>query len=289
MLSALTIDDQSGTPVTLHSTTKRNLVKASGLVGVTDLRESRRSRPQAMGGIDETDWEDGRVISLEGEIVSSVSLEDCFTEFRLVTAPMIATLGGGNTVAMKWTEGTAGLQLQRMVRLAGGVDPPIEGGASILNYQASFYAEDPRAYSQTLTTVTGAVLSSLGGGLVMPFRFPFTFTSSGGGTVAFTNAGNRPTPPILRVYGMCVNPQIVNLATGARISLIGTIAAGDYMELDVYRRTVKLNGTVARSNFYDGINSTWFELPSGVSNLQLVAGSFDGSARLDILARSAYS
>jgi hypothetical protein len=242
-----------------------------------------------MGGIDETDWEDGRIVALEGEIVSNVSMDDCYTEFRLVTAPMIATLGGGATAAMKWTEGAAGLQLQRMVRLASAVDPPIEGGAAILNYSAQFYAEDPRAYSQTLQTITGAALATLGGGMTMPFRMPFTFTSSGGGTVSFTNAGNRPTPPILRVYGMCVNPQIVNLGTGARISLVGTIAAGDYMELDVARRTVKLNGTVARSNFYDAVNSTWFELPAGTTNLQLVAGSFDGSARLDVVGRSAYA
>lgn len=289
MLSALTLDDQAGTPVVLHETTKRVATNVSGLIGVAPLRDSRRVRPQAHGGIDETRYEDGRIIAIEGEVMSTVSIEDAYTEFRTITAPMMATLDG-NATALKWTEGAAGLQLQRIVRLAGEIDPPLEGGAAMLRYQAQFYAEDPRAYTQTLTTVTGAALSQAGGGLVFPMRFPFTFAVSGGGTVSFTNAGNRPTPPVFRIYGRAVNPQIVFPAAGVRIVLNGTVEAGTYLELDVAKRTIKIGGTSSRLNFMDAANSTWFELPANAnSTLQLVAADSDGGARLDVLARSAYS
>lgn len=226
-------------------------------------------------------------MDLQGEVFSTVGQVDAYAEFRLLAAPMLQTLEA--PALMKWQEGPSGLQLQRLVKLASSVDPLLSEGAAVLAYQAQFAGSDPRAYSQTLVTVVGAVLSAAGGGLTFPFRFPFKFASSGGGTVAFTNAGNRPTPPIFRIYGMAVNPQIVDLASQKRISLLGTIGAGDYLELDVLGRTVKLNGSISRQNFYDAANSQWFELSPGVTILQLVAGSFDGTARLDVLGRSAYA
>lgn len=289
MLASLSLDDQSGAPVTLHETAKRCLTSVTGLVGIGPLRDSRRVRPQAHGGIDETRYEDGRIIALEGEVMSTVGIEDAFAEFRAITAPMLGTLDGAPAL-MKWTEGVSGLALQRYVRLASDVEPPLQEGAALLHYQAQFYAEDPRAYSQTLQTVSGSTLAALGGGKRYPRTYPKTYASSGGGTATFANAGNRPTPPVLRIWGACVNPQVVLLNTGQRIALKGTIAASDFIELDVARRTILLHGSEGRQNFYDPTMSQWFELPANAtSNLQLVADSFDGTAHLDVIGRSAYA
>jgi Siphovirus-type tail component, C-terminal domain len=487
MLSSVTLDDINGNPITLHQDAangKRWLTSATGLRGVQSLRASKRVRPQTHGGINETRYEDGRSITLLGEIMSTVSVEDAFNEWALITEPMLQTLdtapallkwqegsgalnfassptflydtvgsGGfaGSTLVPSWfiandgtsatvaatptgihsqglrvvtsgssshegyaqggsllppgsymasvwvfgaaggealqvfagitspgtgngvasftatttptrynvtftsdgitpvyvgvrTQGTSavtfvldslmivagsqilpyfdgdtngdwlgtpgasesrsGHALQRLVKLDGDLDPPMQGGAADLTYQAQFFAEDPRAYSQTLQTVSSTALSVLGGGLIFdgPVEFfpgygtatrgalfPWTFTSSGGGTVSFTNAGNRPTPPVFQAYGMCVNPQIVLSGTGLRLMFNGTIAAGDYLEIDIAKRTVMLNGATNRLNFYDGANSTWFELPAGTSNLQLVAASFDSNAMLKVIGRSAYA
>lgn len=288
MLLSLTLDDAAGVAVTIHAETgKRSAVSARGLVGIAPVRRSARKRPTGHGSIDESQWTDEQIVDIVGEVMSTVSIADALAEFRLVTTPMLQTLTAA--ALLKWTEGAAGLALQRLVKLASGVEPVLSEGAAIVNYQAQFASADPRAYSQTLTSAAGVALSSLGGGMVMPFVFPFTFTSSGGGTVTFTNAGNRPTPPVFRIYGMCVNPQIVNLTTGVRITILGTVASGDFLELNTLDRTVKLNGTTSRANFYDAATSTWFELPPGATNLQLVAGTFDGTARLDVLARAAYA
>lgn len=298
MLTSLTLDDSSGAAVTLHETDKRAATKALGFYGVSAPRDSKRVRPQAHGSINETRWGDGRTMSIEMEIISNVGVADAYNEFRAVVAPMQQTLDVGPAL-MKWQE-PSGLALQRLVKLDSEVDPPLQEAAAILNFPVQFHAEDPRAYSQTKTTATGSALSTLGGGMTMPVVFPFTFTSSGGGAVSFTNAGNRPTPPVYRIYGQCVNPQVVLLTTPqTRIVINGTVAAGDYLELNVQQRTIMLNGTTSRLNFYDAANSQWAELPGGdvvsgvivpkTSNLQLVAASFDASARLDVLARSAYA
>ena len=77
-----------------------------------------------------------------------------------MVAPMLQTLDYAPAL-LKWTEGNTGLQLQRLVKLDSEIDPPIQGGASLFTFQVAFYAEDPRAYSQTPTTVTSSVVSTL--------------------------------------------------------------------------------------------------------------------------------
>lgn len=180
--------------------------------------------------------------------------------------------------------------LQRLVKLDSDVTPHISGGNDReLVFQAQFFAEDPRAYTVHQDLISSTALSTASGGLKFPMKFPFKFTPSGGGTATVTNKGNRPTPPVFRIYGMCVNPAIVNVDSGERITIAGTIANGDFLEIDVANRTAKLNGGTLQNNLIDSVNTTWFELPRGSTNLQLTSGTFDGTARLDTLLRSAYA
>ena len=225
---------------------------------------------------------------VEGVVWSQVSQEDAYAEFRAITSPMVETLDVGPAL-LKWTEGASGLSLQRLVKLAGDVDPPIEGGEASLSYQAQFYAEDPRAYAQIPTLVVGGTLSAAAGGMVLPVKFPFTFSPSAGGTAPVSNVGNRPTPPAFRIYGQCTNPQILLVETGERIVLSGTVAAGDFLEIDTQRRSVSLNGLTSRNNFIVPATTEWFELPKGGSTIRLLAETFDATARVDVEYRAAYS
>jgi hypothetical protein len=289
MLSALTLADAAGNDIPLMDDTKRAVVEAHGLLGIGPLRDSRRVRPSTHGAIDETRWEDGRILAFVLEVSSNLGVEDAFSELRAVTSPMLETLDVAPAV-LKWTEGESGLALQRTVKLASDIDPPLQGAAAMLTFQVQFFAEDPRAYSQELTTAVGDVLSLSSGGKVYPRVYPRTYSPSSGGVVVIANAGNRPTPPILRIYGRCVNPQILRLDSDDRIVLNGTVPAGSYLDLDADSRTILLDGTTNRANFYDPGNSSWFDLPkNSTSNLRLIAGEFDGSAHLEVLARSAYA
>jgi hypothetical protein len=110
VLSSVTLDDGTGTPVALHTDTPTSqavLVTAQGLVGIGPLRSSKRVRPSAHGGIDETRFEEGRGPALVGEVMSQVNIEDCLAVFRDLTRPMLETLDNGPAL-LKWTEG-AGL------------------------------------------------------------------------------------------------------------------------------------------------------------------------------------
>src|SRR5262249_2707263 len=135
---------------TLHSDTSSCVLSsASGLFGVTGLRDSRRVRPQASGAVDETRWEDGRIISLSLEawgrgVDRDAAHQDALANFREAVRPMLHTLRHGPAL-LKWTEAATGNELQRYVRLADTIDPPVTDLASRLRFLAQFFAEDPAA------------------------------------------------------------------------------------------------------------------------------------------------
>lgn len=294
MISSLTLADKDGTDVALMGTTGRECISISGLLGSGPVRDVRRVKPQRRGGIDESAYEDGSLVAAEFEATSTVSVAAAISTYRTMVAPMKQTLRHG-AAWLKWREDTAGLQLQRKVKLASDVDPPLSNNAALVAWQAQFFCEDPRAFSQTQTTTTGAALSSSGGGKTYPFVYPRLYTATGGGTCSPVNAGTDDTPPIFRIYGYAVNPQIVNLTTQERIVLgsassLATISSGDYLEIDVAARTLRLNGSTTgdRASFLDSAGSTWFELAPGTNYLQLIATDYDAGARLDVLARDAY-
>jgi hypothetical protein len=292
VITALSLDDNTGTPVSLFTSDEKFLpTQLDGLFGVESPRQVKRPRPTNHGAVNDTRYGDGKLISLAFEVIGSDG-GDSMTQFRAFTAAAVQTWDYGAAL-LKWTELTSGLTLQRLVKLDSDINPVVDANTGkLLAFQAQFFAEDPRAYSQTLQTITSTALSASGGGHVFPATYPRTYTSSGGGTVAFTNAGNRKTPPVFKVYGGCTNPQIVNVTTGERLTITGTIANGDYLEIGTSssgQRYAKLNGTTSRNNFIDSLNSVWFELPKGTTNLQMIAGTFDGSAKMDVLARSAYA
>lgn len=478
MLNSLTLDDKTGTAVPLMSVSapyKREVASVTGLLGISTLRDSKRVLPNTHGSISETRYEDGRLIAIEGQIASNVSLDDMYSEWRTVIAPMLQTLDSGPAL-MKWDEGAAdaregllnqvnnpygvglptqytaagsvtmtsetdlqtnvgsqpfpncntavkavttadagrpfwlnavtngeGLSFtvwvkvtsltatnviarirnasdtivasstaitvaggawqvlsvtttanasagwkfsveqtgtggatyyatgwtlvrgvsfaaapfdlatdwtqpdspnvctqtfksgkQRLVKLDSDVDPVLSGQASMLNYQAHFFAEDPRAYAQALTVSIGNQLSALVGGLTFPMKLPVTLTSSAGGTATFYNQGNRPTPPVFRVYGMCQNFQIVNISDPARGRIVvnGTVQPGDWLELDTQTRTLTLVSGGLRSNaahWLDVAQSQWFDLPTGSTDLQLIASNFTPGVRLYTYGRGAYA
>ncbi len=176
--------------------------------------------------------------------------------------------------------------------IPGGAIEPLydaQNPASV-TYQVQLFAADPRAYDQSPSTATGAALAASTGGLILPFSFPVTFGGDpAGGLASGTNAGNRPTPPTLRLYGQMTNPVIGLVGTGSAIVVTGSIDAGDYLDIDVGAKTVLLNGATDERSLIDFSLSTWYELPTGDWSCQVYADSFDGSARLDVLWRNAYA
>src|SRR5271166_108486 len=163
MLSKITLQNHAEPPedIVLHEDTnasRRLVAEATGLYGISPLRQSRRVRPQAHGSIDETKYGEGSLITIDGTVWSTVSIEAALEEYRKVTQVAQETLDQGAAL-MKWTEGVSGLKLQKLVKFADGFDAPFKEALAFIDYHAQFFAEDPRAYSQTPTEATGANLT----------------------------------------------------------------------------------------------------------------------------------
>lgn len=251
-----------------------------------DVRAARVSRPQSHGSYADNGYEDGILGIMKGKILASTLASRATLEDALLKC-LRSTLGEEGTGTLSWTEpgsGTLrqirGLQLVDRIQLVGDV-------GSTMSYAFQLAAERSTAEGQTEATTAGNMLSGTGSGLVFPKAFPWTFTGSAGGDVTVNNAGTATAYPLLRVYGAASAPSIT-FGTKA-LNFTGSIGAGDYLEIDLFERTVKLNGTTNRLNLLDIASSRWFGLPVGSNILRMAAGTYDPSARVDVIMRDAYT
>lgn len=277
MISTITFTPAGGSAITLHAVTigsKRVVTRAEGLQGSPPIREVKVVKGQQSGAYIRSKFVDARMITLEGEIIGS-SIEDSFDEFDTVSKALLSSVSTPGL--LQWTRDTAGQALQSTCQLASLSPLVLTDGGNMLQYQASFVAGDPRVYDQTETTNTGTTIT-----------VPAT-----GGTVTFNNTGSIPTPPIIRIHGGITAPFVrkgtVASSIGAGLVFTGTVAGGDFLEIDVQNRTVKLNGTTNALSSLTAASSDFFELPTGTSTVCMTGSAISGSPRVDLIYRSAWA
>jgi hypothetical protein len=115
------------------------------------------------------------------------------------------------------------------------------------------------------------------------------------------NAGDRDAYPIVRLYGpfgdegnASDETTIENLTTGRSLVFAGMgVAEGDYVEIDLRRKTAYLNGVESSSNsrlkYRVFPDSQWWTLPSGTSQIAFRPDTFSGNAQAHVLWRDAHS
>jgi hypothetical protein len=288
MFTAMTIQDAAGVDVPLINT-NRTVEEVAGLHGLPSPRRLVRSRPGAHGEINTTKHYDSRQPVLNGVIFRD-SEDGLWSEYETILGALWGAVE--NERLLKWTreDSTA---LQTHVKLAAAFDPVLRAVDSgmFLRYQLAFDREDPRNYSQTQDAEVGEPLADAAGGLTFPAPLNWQFSASGAGEITVDNTGTIDTPGIFRIYGYATSPQILNMATGERIAVNGTVSAGDYLEVDIADRSALLNSETDRTNLIDFSGTDWAagEIVPGETTFRLIAGNFDASARLDVLFRAAYA
>jgi hypothetical protein len=261
----------------LHAVTigsKRVVTRAEGLQGSPPIREVKTVKGQQSGAYIRSKYLDARYITLEMEVIGS-SIEDSFDEFDTVTKALMSSVSTAGT--LKWTRDSGGQALQVDCQLSSLAPLVLTDGGNMLSSQITFVAGDPRVYDQSLTTGTGTTITD----------------AALGGTVSYTNAGSIATPPKIRIYGGITNPWVrkgtVAASVGASLVFSGTVAPGDYLEIDVQARTVKTNGTTNALSLLTAASSDWFELPTGASTVCMTGSAISGSPRVDLIYRSAWA
>lgn len=291
MFAYITLEDRSGTPVTLHGDAEpnRGIGDAKGLAGGVRSRRNTRPRPYGHGGIDNSKYADVMQVALSG-LARGATEESAWTEWEEISAVLVACLDQPRM--LRWRQGDTGAELQAAVKLVQIDGPnPSPKEPRVLRYQAQLESEDYRGYSQTQDTVIGNVLSAAAGGDVFADRFPDTFTSSSGGDLTVVVGGTAPTPALYRIHGGCTDPRIFCDALGIEIACAVTLGATDYLDIDVKTRSVLLNGVASHPEYINYAASSanrWADVPPGSWPFRLLAPNFDTTARLDVITRDAH-
>ncbi|MFF2522226.1 phage tail family protein [Streptomyces liangshanensis] len=123
-------------------------------------------------------------------------------------------------------------------------------------------AADPRRYAvEEQAASTG--LPSTSGGITPPFSLPVTLDATTvSGQITATNPGTFETRPVLRIDGPVAAPRVLALyqdGTVRQLAYSETIAADEFLVIDVDAKSAVLNGTASRRRF---LSAQWPVIPA---------------------------
>ena len=252
-----------------------------------NVRASTEELPEEDGAEFNPGFLGSRPIVLEGATKADLSFAD--RNAAMVTLSRASMALRGDALLRFQPDGMPALELR--VRR----EQPLRyaGRGPRKTFLLPLVAADPRIYSQAVNTQTGTAIVQLGAAFDWVFDVNF-----GGGTgaireLAVSNAGNFPTPPVVRIEGPISNPVIANSQTGEQLSLTAngglSLAAGQWVDVDMLARTVTRNdGT----NEYDKVafpGSTWWYLNAGSTIITLNGAGSTGSTKLTATWRDAWA
>lgn len=109
------------------------------------------------------------------------------------------------------------------------------------------------------------------------------------GTLFLTNQGDGESPPLARIYGPGKNPSLINNTTGQALNFVCALgSAEEYLEIDFFARTVKLNGEVNRYSALQRSTSEWWYLQPDQNEVRIGYVEFSVGAKLTVFYRDAW-
>lgn len=151
----------------------------------------------------------------------------------------------GNTFAVGDTLAMDGVQIATGPSVAGTY------------FDGSTPSTGSRTYAWTGAPNDSASTESSVGGLQAPFQIGATVVN---GSVTVTASGDAPPPVLVRINGPVVQP-IIRDELGGQMPLDISLSAGQWLDVDLDARTIKINSTVNRRNLLRG---PWITPRSGM-------------------------
>jgi len=155
-----------------------------------------------------------------------------------------------------------------------------------MTFRADFKAQSACLFGTTLNSQQ-IDLPTAEGGRSFPKAYPKSYgTVQVGGSATLNNAGTFPMSPIVRIYGPTDNPTVENYTTGKQVSLALSIADGDYIEIDMAKKTVMLNGTASR--FSSLADRDFWDLQPGGNDIRYSAQTVQTGSYIVVDYRDAW-
>lgn len=152
------------------------------------------------------------------------------------------------------------------------------------DYLLQLTAGDPFFYSTDGGDEQSALITRVTqGGYVTPYDLPVDWASGSSPTIV-NNAGEGVYYPRIELHDEADNPVITNQTTGERFELDINLIAGDEVIIDMFKRTVTLNGSNIIGNKTD--DSIWWGLQPGDNSITLDSLSASDDVTAEIFWRN---
>lgn len=173
--------------------------------------------------------------------------------------------------------------LERHVRARMEGEPIVTWrGAEAASFDVQFVAPDYRRLSGDGTAPTYSLETGLPtqtGGLAFPVVFPAVFDADVvTGIVEITNRGTAPPPVTVKIHGPASDP-IIRTGDGQSMPFKITLDEGQFLEVNLDRRTVMLNGQASRRS---ALRGGWATLRPGANVLMFDAASYNPGTRITV-------
>ena len=242
--------------------------------GAPPIRLSVEDKSQQDGGWDAAPLYSSRVVTLEGVVdqpshFAAMAVADALTSLSLRTLHELVI------------DNEAVGPRSSFVRVEVGADPEWLS-PECFTYTLQLRAPDPLKYGPATFGATTLAASAGGTGLLYPLSYPLDYGLAPGvtpGALDLPNAGTASYFPRLRIDGAVTNPVVTLVETGAQIRYAGTVAAGQWLDIDCARRRVLLNGVVSMRHKVSFVGA-WPTVPVGGGTLSWSADSYGSSHQL---------
>ena len=244
--------------------------------GTAPIRLDMQERSQQSGAWDSSPVYGSRVITVEGTVVQpshaaaqSVADALCALDLRRLHDLVVTNEAvGPRTVT---------------ARLEVGAEPEWFG-EDRFRYTIQLRAADPLKYGPRTFAQTGLSSATPGAGLVYPLAYPINYGIAPGstpGSLPVANNGTASYLPNLRIDGPVLNPVVSMAGTGDLVRFNGTVATGQWLDIDCARRRVLLSGQVSQRHRVSFVGA-WLAVPVGGGTVTWTADNADPAATLSV-------
>lgn len=251
----------------------------TGWTGSTGSTRRGVQKPRQSGSFSGRGFAQARTIVAKGHLIapSNQAAEEAMDRLN-------AAVPLGNTLVQVTQSGRN--RWQRFHRSDDVLDKWLND--HVVEWSLQMASDDWRKFGADVVATTK--LPSTTGGLTVPFTVPFTINATTvTGQVSLTNPGNEPGPVILRIDGPCQGPVITHVSSGAQLVFSSSLVLGpgEFLLIDMERRTVMANGQASRSGYIT--SRGWSQFDPGVNTYSFTAAVYDAASQLTVTGTPAWS
>lgn len=249
-------------------------------LGYPFVRAVADDRPLASGTDDRTRFHSARVVTLDLTARGDRNVKQ--TELGPYLVPFARSF-----LFFPAGDGTERRVLLRARDRTAPFDGPPGKHRIIAQFDAPNGTVETALLGQAVATATEQVEPGFAFNLTFDLSFPLSTPVGATGVFTF---GDALCPPVLRLFGPCTNPRIENVSEpdeegrAKRLAFDITLGAGEFLEVDVRERTVKLNGNPRRDRYgtLDFPESRWWTLQPGDNLVRYFPEVFAGASRAEV-------